>query len=93
MYWWPHHYNGRILLTIKEQPRAGDKAFIECLKFLSSYPEGSRLDGLREAVEELIKMPSKYNKMIGEIFDNLINKRKEVNYCDLKDAWMNKKKK
>lgn len=93
MYWWPHHYNGRILLTIKEQLLAGDKAFIECLKFLSSYPEGARLEDLREAVEELIKMPSKYNKMIGEIFDNLINKRKEVSYCDLKDAWENKKKK
>ena len=30
--------------------------------------------------------------MIGEIFDNLINKRKEVSYCDLKDAWKGKKK-
>ena len=88
MHWWPHHYNGRILLNIKEQ--LGDEEFLKWLEFLASYPEGSRLEDLRSAVELLVDMPPKYDGTVKKIFDCLINGRKEQTYCDLKDAWEQK---
>lgn len=88
MHWWPHHYNGRILLLIKE--RLGDEEFLDWLEFLASYPEGSRLEDLRSAVELLVDLPPIHDSVIKKIFDCLINERKEQNYCDLKDAWEHK---
>jgi hypothetical protein len=88
MHWWPHHYNGRILLKIKK--KLGNNEFVKWTKFLSLYPEGARLEDLRNAVEELIKVPKKHKKEVEDIFSNLINKRKEVHYCDLKVAWEKK---
>lgn len=90
MYWWPYHYNGRILLKVKKQH--GDEALLKWLEILSSYPKGSRLEDLRPAVELLVDMPSKYTKQVKMIFDHLINARKELSYCDLKEAWERKKR-
>lgn len=88
MHWWPHHYNGRILIQVKN--RLGDETFLEWLEFLSSYPDGARLEDLRSAVELLTDLPLKYNGNVKRIFNLLINRRKELGYCDLKDTWEKK---
>lgn len=87
MHWWAHHDNGRIILKI--QDKLGNEEFMKWVKFLSQYPEGSRLEGFSSVVEALIKMnlPKRYDKEIKAIFKNLINKRKEVYYTDLEAEW------
>lgn len=88
MHWWPHHYNGHILIQVKN--RLGDETFLEWLEFLSSYPDGARLEDFRSVIELLTDLPLKYNGNVKRIFNLLINKRKELGYCDLKDTWEKK---
>ncbi|MBL8208981.1 MAG: hypothetical protein JNM09_32560, partial [Blastocatellia bacterium] len=84
-------YNGQILLKIGE--KAGINELITWTEFLSQYPEGARLEDLRTAVESIVEcttLSADQIKFVDSIFDNLINRRKEITYSDLKEIWVKK---
>ncbi|MBF0106388.1 MAG: hypothetical protein HQM16_13810 [Deltaproteobacteria bacterium] len=92
MHWWPHHYNGQTLLKIRE--KVGIDEMITWIEFLSQYPEGSRLEDLRTVIEDIVhckNLSVAQITKVDSIFDNLINRRKEITYSDLKETWVKRK--
>ena len=86
IYWWPHHYNGNILVLINQQK--GQKEFLDMFEFLSNYPKEVDIGSIKDAVELIKKIPSP-NKQVERLFNNLI----ELNssFYDDKQQWLNNK--
>lgn len=83
IYWWPHHYNGNILVLINQQK--GQKEFLDMFEFLSNYPKEVDIGSIKDAVELIKKIPSP-NKQVEKIFNNLIERNS--NFYNDKKEWM-----
>ncbi len=88
MYWWPYHYNSKILEKIYE--KKGMDPFLKWAKILSEYPKGLMISHELTGVVEILKSGSKDNRLIDKIFDNLIERN--PNYFEAKQEWQNKKR-
>lgn len=83
--WWPHSYNGRVLLRLLENKLETD--FLKWLNFLSDYPGGVSIgNDIDEAIIRLKDMP-KSNKQIERIYNKLF--KRDPKYYQQKQMWLN----
>jgi hypothetical protein len=82
VYWWPHYYNGKILLFTKQHK--GDDVFLEIFKLLVEYPKEVNVGDVVGCVDILKKFP-KSDERVGYIFSKLIERNS--NYFHDKQIW------
>ncbi len=84
--WWPFHYNGEILMIVRE--KGGDGEFLNSFEFLLGYPKEANIGDIDKVVEILPTLPSKYNQQVERIFDKLIDRNPA--FYDTKETWKKK---
>lgn len=84
MYWYPFHYNGRILLVIAKNK--GNKEFLKWLRILTEYPKDMLIAyDLQDAVDYLKSLPTGEVE-VEAIFDRLIER--DSKFYDSKQEWL-----
>ena len=84
MYWWPFHYNGKILLAIAKHK--GDVEFLKWLEILVSYPIEMQIAyDIGNAVNHLITLKEPKDT-IERIFNRLMER--SSNFYESKQAWL-----
>lgn len=83
IYWWPYHYNGKLLLLVKE--KKGNDVFLEILKLLAEYPKEVSIGDVSGAIALLKTFPKTDNR-VEQIFSALI--LRNSNYYHDKQEWM-----
>jgi len=83
-YWFPNHYNGKVLVKLLEIE--GIKVFLYWFDFILSYPEETSMAmDINLAVDELKKINSNKEK-IGNIFDKLM--ARDPKFYNDKKEWL-----
>lgn len=88
--WWPHFYNGRVLLRILEREHdvTNPKHFLHWLNFLSGYPTGVSIgNDIDEAIVKLQSLASP-DKRIERIYKKLF--KRDPKYYHHKQSWLTK---
>jgi len=84
--WWPFHYNGSILVKVREH--IGIEQFLEDLEFLISYPEQASIAyDFDVALAELEKVDT-HDDVVKRIYDKLISRNYNFNHSY--EKWLNK---
>ncbi len=86
--WWPFYHNDEILTIIKQ--KAGNKEFLNSFEFLLNYPNEANIGDIKNVVEVLQSLPSKYNQRVEKIFEMLIDR--DPNFYDIKESWVEREK-
>jgi len=85
-YWYPFHYNGKILLAIAKNK--GNKEFLKWLRILTEYPKEMLIAyDLQDAVNYLKLLP-KGDAEVETIFNKLIER--DSKFYDSKQEWLNR---
>lgn len=88
MYWYPFHYNGKILLAIAKN--RGNKEFLKWLRVLAEYPKEMLIAyDLQEAIDYLKLLPTG-DAEVEVIFNSLIER--DSKFYDSKQEWLKKAK-
>jgi len=83
-YWFPFHYNGKILIKLAEVE--GEKEFLKYVEFLLDYPKETSIPrDINLAVDRLIKIKID-KKTVKRIFDKLMERN--PNFYEPKKKWL-----
>lgn len=87
-YWWPHAYNGKILVKVLHEK--GQEQFMSDLDLILGYPEDTLIAyDLDLVADNLATIDNKYKKRIESIFEKLV-KRNSSYFVQYK-KWQDKK--
>ena len=83
VYWWPYHYNGKLLLLVKQ--RKSDDIFLDILRLLAEYPKEVSIGDVSDAIALLKGFPKTDNR-VEQIFRALV--LRNSNYFHDKQEWL-----
>lgn len=84
-YWFPFHYNGKILVKLAEVE--GDEEFLKYFEFLLDYPKETSIPmDVNLAVDHLVKINND-KKTVERIFNKLMERN--PNFYESKKKWLN----